>query len=396
MTCEKVLELISDYMDGMLSKEEKKVFEKHVNECDECSIYFQNYKLMIDSLNEIEEVDVPEGFNEQLHDKLLKENTRTKRRTTKKYFSVAAAVVILIGAISAMDHLTVKEGYDLGIAQEQSEISGLGSEQIGPSIENNNLLDKNIESQYETETRIEDTVDEVVAGNMKIIKQGKITLEVDAFDLAYGNIIRKVENSNGYVENSNIYTRGTYNNSNEMNQLKTGEIKIRIPEDQFLNIFREVKGQGEVVEEIITGENATQKYHDTENEMLNLTLQEDRLRDILDQAETVDDILKIEKELTRIRGKINELTLELKHYDKEISFSTIRLILQVVESDEVQVLSTQSSTMSRAKENFLNSINSIISFGESLLLGFFTILPLGIIMGIIAILVYMVYKRNKK
>ncbi len=55
---------------------------------------------------------------------------------------------------------------------------------------------------------------------------------------------------------------------------------------------------------------------DIDNQKINLQLQEEHLREILQKADNVEDLLQVEKELNRIRTEIDRLTGILNNYDK--------------------------------------------------------------------------------
>ena len=57
--------------------------------------------------------------------------------------------------------------------------------------------------------------------------------------------------------------------------------------------------------------------------MESLSLQEERLLDILEKAEKLTDVLELEQELADVRYQIETLTTTLNRYDQLISYSTV-------------------------------------------------------------------------
>lgn len=99
--CEEIMELISLYVDGELCETEKQQFEEHINSCVKCREELDLQMEIINLCHNIEEADIPEDFDRQLHEKLVNEKQRKGPlfRMNSKYIklasSVAAAVLLI-------------------------------------------------------------------------------------------------------------------------------------------------------------------------------------------------------------------------------------------------------------------------------------------------------------
>ena len=103
--CEKTINLISAYLDNSLDKEALVEFDNHVNECKECKKILDEYKLQIEICNDLEQEDLPLGFREELHSKLIIEKKKISKGglislTCNKYMrtfaTIAAGLVFLV------------------------------------------------------------------------------------------------------------------------------------------------------------------------------------------------------------------------------------------------------------------------------------------------------------
>lgn len=65
-TCEEYESLISDFLDGELSAEDRAEVAEHLASCPACQQYFDDLVAMHDAFDQIEEVPVPDGFAEQI------------------------------------------------------------------------------------------------------------------------------------------------------------------------------------------------------------------------------------------------------------------------------------------------------------------------------------------
>jgi predicted anti-sigma-YlaC factor YlaD len=66
VTCQEVVELVSDYLDQALSPEEASLFEQHVNFCDGCEWYLDQMRSTVGTVGRISEQDVPDETREKL------------------------------------------------------------------------------------------------------------------------------------------------------------------------------------------------------------------------------------------------------------------------------------------------------------------------------------------
>jgi anti-sigma factor RsiW len=59
VSCQEVVELVSDYLEGALPVEEATLFEQHINFCDGCEWYLDQMRAAIATVGRIGEEHVP-------------------------------------------------------------------------------------------------------------------------------------------------------------------------------------------------------------------------------------------------------------------------------------------------------------------------------------------------
>jgi len=234
------------------------------------------------------------------------------------------------------------------------------------------------------------------ASERKIIKQGSLRIETDAFDASYEKIISLIEGKAGYLQHSQIYYR-VMDRENPEASLRSAYMTLRIPSKDFTQTFGEIKALGKMINENIGGQDVTEAYRDMEREVANLEIQEERFIEILKKADKVEDILRIENELARVRSQINSLKANLNNYDKQVEMSTISLELEEVKNLTLKIQTTNDGVWKRAKNNFIKTINRIIELSQRGFIGVFGLLPALVILGAIGVpLSIYIYKRVKK
>jgi predicted anti-sigma-YlaC factor YlaD len=66
ITCQEVVELVNDYLEGELRPDELALFEQHLNFCDGCVLYVDQLRVTVTALGKVAEEDVPPEAREQL------------------------------------------------------------------------------------------------------------------------------------------------------------------------------------------------------------------------------------------------------------------------------------------------------------------------------------------
>lgn len=110
-----------------------------------------------------------------------------------------------------------------------------------------------------------------------------------------------------------------------MQEMSSKSITLKVPAEKFQDIVAEVEKLGEVTRKDIKGSDVTEEMRDLTIRLKNAEEVRDRLTNLLDKAEKIEDILKIEKELERITETIELLKGKISFLQNKIAFSTITI-----------------------------------------------------------------------
>jgi hypothetical protein len=228
---------------------------------------------------------------------------------------------------------------------------------------------------------------------LKIIKTGSLEIETSFYDEYVEKIESIVRDNKGYIENMETYTNNYYyDSSNNKIKLRTGRFTIRIPNEAFQSVFDFLKGEGELIQESINENDVTRQYYEIDNKVKNLEAQEERLRELMSEAENVTEIMEIERELTRIRSEIDNLKMNLSDIDDRASMSTIHLGVREIE-DEGRIQPVDENIWSEAKESFTRSINRMINFMENTFISFVGFIPVLAVLILAVFIVWIIIKK---
>lgn len=153
----------------------------------------------------------------------------------------------------------------------------------------------------------------------KVITNSYISIQVKNVTQTIKDIQDKVSDLRGYVVNKNIQ---------RPEQGEDGTMVVRVPTavlDEMLTFVRQ-KGI-KVVSENISGTDITDQYVDIQTRLERLEKTKRKFEDILDRAQSVDDILRVQNEILNIQGQIDSYKGQLKYMEgsSETSLITINL-----------------------------------------------------------------------
>ena len=139
-------------------------------------------------------------------------------------------------------------------------------------------------------------------------------------------------------------------------------------------------------------ENVTSQYYDTEAHMKAYQTQEDRLLEMMEKAETVEDIVILEDRLTELRWRIESLQSTLKNWDRRVSYSSVSLSLQEVQEYTPEA-ETRLSYGQRLWRSLKDGLRGVAEFFEELLIWFVGALPTLAILAVLALLLRLPVKK---
>ncbi|MHB1418440.1 MAG: DUF4349 domain-containing protein [Bacillota bacterium] len=219
----------------------------------------------------------------------------------------------------------------------------------------------------------------------RVIKNAEVTLKVDELIIAARAIEGRVDAMGGMVTESNV--------SASSKDLTSGYLTLRVPSDKFTPLMTELAKMGEVESQRTYSQDVTEQYIDLEARVNNLKEQEQRLREILDKANNVDEILKVERELERVRGESESLTGKLNYLRNRVDYSTINI--QLLETGQNVVVKTNGVTGlgKRSTSALIGSLNGLFNAFGNLVVFLFAALPVLAVLALLILIVWFIRKR---
>lgn len=441
MKCETIRNMFSSYIDKDLNDIEKTELENHLAECNECRKEYENLLDIISVCNNLEEVELPQDFRTELHQRLIEEKKKKsffggilERKGMKMATGLVAAALVIaigIGNSSLFTDNNMKMAQDSGSApgygatefaapssepfadsavrnEEESNYKAAEAEQpqialtkeAAPKLKNsmaggsdeNLLADKGAAIQPIESSR---------SGRM-VIRTANLSVNVENVEKATTDIRQLTESSGGYVENSHIETIpvnpviGTDGgDAVKEAEEKYANLTVRVPEDKFENTFNNIKAMGKLVSENMSGSDITAEYRDTSARVDNLKIQEQSLQQLMTKAKNVDEILRIEQELNRVRTDIDINSGNLKRWDNLVQLSTINIYMKELKAEELKSVDV-SGMWGKAYKGFISALNNIVTGLENFFVVLVTAIPYLAVVGALAAIGLLVARKVRK
>ncbi|MDO4799421.1 MAG: DUF4349 domain-containing protein [Bacillota bacterium] len=402
MNCNEFRKKIDAYIDGRQT-DDLVTLKRHLEQCDACTALYEDLRWIRLEMSTLH--DLPEGFREELHQRLLNEaqnvrvqpaertaKTQRSKRNLWIWTSVAAIFVLLVLGPSILAWLPNHGSNTMaGIARENSDVPNFLSpnfEGFDGATSNDVMMIEPADPSTKSggSVRTSDTV-------RKIIYSYQLRVEMVDLKDKIQSIETLVASAGGFFEESSFFP---YQRKAGSKDLHEASIVLRVPVAHTPQVLQSIRDMGKIRSEQKHSTDITMVYSDLESEIRNLKAAEERYLALYSKAELIEDMLRIESEITRLRGQIDILEGRRKNYDNQVELTTIQLYLTEVESHDV-VISGEPDVWSRAWNGLLHTVNAMITWAQNSLIWIVTILPvLLVILAVIGIVTLVVRTKKRR
>ena len=206
---------------------------------------------------------------------------------------------------------------------------------------------------------VSDSVTQETSVDQKLIKRVNMDAETEDLDALLPLLMEEISALNGYVESQEIFNGSSVASYRYRHALLT----IRVPAENLDNLVTQVRGASNVVSYNESVEDVTLAYVDMETRILVLETERDRLLELMEQAETMSDLLEIEARLTQVRSNLESINSQLKVLQNQVNYATVELYIdQVKVYTEVEEQTVWQRIGSGFKKNLQNIGEDLVDF----------------------------------
>jgi uncharacterized protein YdcH (DUF465 family) len=228
--------------------------------------------------------------------------------------------------------------------------------------------------------------------DQKLIRQGNMRVTVTDSIEAVQTIEDRVKDMGGYIAGST-----TYSHNYDGQEYYSVDMDIRVPGESFKLLMSEIEDLGKVEHKGENVQDVTQQYIDLEARINNLKSEETRFVAIFDKADTVEDMLAVEREIARLRGDIESLEGQFRYLSNQVSYASLQVSLdeEHIKTAEFEGLSL-GHVMKQMGSAFSRGVYGFFVFAGDLFVQLAYMLPFLIFLALVVFFIYLPVKRWRR
>lgn len=298
----------------------------------------------------------------------------------KTLFAVLAATMIVSGCGSSAPE-TASGARSIASSTSFGSVSTMSLDSTDhssgweyESTSDTDIISATAEADSDSNSAIRD-----VDTSAKIVRNMSYSVETTDMTALIDSIQTKLVELGGYIENSQVsggnarYDDGYYLDSEGRTQYDSsytpsyaGRLSynyatytIRIPAEKLDEFANEIESTSNVTSQSTTTEDITSSYVDTDSRRKSLEEELETLEAMAKKAETVDEMIQIQSQISDVWYNLENIQSQLKVMDQRVAYSTVNLDIT-----EVTVLSNvDSNTLSwtdRIANGFKSSCENVV------------------------------------
>ena len=229
----------------------------------------------------------------------------------------------------------------------------------------------------------------------KIVYTGNLSIQTLEYEKSAASIRKKIKDAGGFSEaeseRDNDYY--WYNRSGGSGNTRYLSITARIPSEKFEDFINSLSGDGKVMNRSVNAENISQVYANKETYKKSLEKEQERLLEMMDKAQTIEEMITVESRLSEVERQLNVYKTDLAQMDKDVEFSTVYIELKEVKRYTEEVSSTTFGE--ELKYAFEDAISSFKNFCEGIILFVVRNFPYLIILAVIIVMIVRAVGRSR-
>lgn len=219
----------------------------------------------------------------------------------------------------------------------------------------------------------------------KVIYKAELSVEVRAPSDAQAKVTSLVEREGGFVASAA--------RADAEGHTSDVTLVLRVPAARFSAVLAEIRRLGDGKRsERIDSEDVTDEYVDLDARLRSETRLEEQLLELLKTAKTVEDALRVHKELASVRTEIERIQGRKQLLEREVTMSTIRLTLSAPP--------TQSVSFPKIGRSFSDAYSDAILVAGSIVVAAIRLMgvmiPIAVMFGTPVLLAVLYFRRMRR
>lgn len=227
----------------------------------------------------------------------------------------------------------------------------------------------------------------VAEDSRKLIRTASLTIRTAQYDADLDALTQLVKNVGGYIEST--YQSGDRENGSA----RSSSMTLRIPSEKLDEFLNGLDGVGRVVDRSESSTDMTVQYADNEARLATLRAKMERLNELLEKAETVEDLISIESAIADTQYAIDSYETRQRTIDRQVDMSEVDVYLR--EDSPVETTS-EMSLGERISRAFQTSVEGFGRFMRNMLVFLVMALPALGLIAVVTAAVLLIRRAKKK
>lgn len=227
----------------------------------------------------------------------------------------------------------------------------------------------------------------VAEDSRKLIRTASLTIRTAQYDADLDALTQLVKNVGGYIEST--YQSGDRENGST----RSSSMTLRIPSEKLDEFLNGLDGVGRVVDRSESSTDMTVQYADNEARLATLRAKMERLNELLEKAETVEELISIESAIADTQYSIDSYETRQRTIDRQVDMSEVDVYLR--EDSPVEIAS-EMSLGERISRAFQTSVEGFGRFMRNMLVFLVMALPALGLIAVVTAAVLLIRRAKKK
>ena len=227
----------------------------------------------------------------------------------------------------------------------------------------------------------------------KIIYSVHANIEAVRFDETIAGINALIASYNAFIENSSVSGRNHASQSSGRIEYRNAHFTIRVPKEHLDAMTASLDGIGNVTHTNRNATNITAQFIDTQSRLNSLIVEQERLLEMISQAEDVPALIMIEERLSHVRYQIESLTTTLRSWQSQVDYSTLTLSIREVER---YTEGPDRSYWQQIGDGFTSTMRGVGRFFMDLFRWLIVSAPVLVLLAVVAVLITIIVRKRIK
>lgn len=232
--------------------------------------------------------------------------------------------------------------------------------------------------------------------NEKLVYTGNVDIQTLEYEKSVKSLKKKIEDYEGIIQketqSSSNYDWYVRDDNGQMDRRLS--MSVRIPSKDFQKFVDSLSEQGQVMSTSVNTDNISQSYADTTAYVEGLEKEQKRLLEMMDKAQTIEEMIQVEDRLTEVETQLNQGKTSIASMDKDVDLSTVNITMEeVTRYDDIKKPENFGQKVLKA---FKQSFSSFVTIVQELIIVLIMLLPEIVVVLLVILLIIFLTKKKKK